>query len=112
MNQEEYNELYEKALALDDDFEPVQLDYDILPGETRGQAQTRCLTDLGILIPVVGGYLIDSDAAAKYDPNLLKVLEALAMAETLAALDKQVEEGKLILTVNDEGYIVYAPKAD
>ena len=49
MNQEEYTEVYERLLELDEDFEPLSLDYDVLPGETPGEAQTRCLVELGIL---------------------------------------------------------------
>lgn len=110
MNQEEYSELYRKALELDEDFEPVYLDFEIEPGEDEGEAQLRCLLSLGILIQVGDAFVVDRAKAKEYDPNLLKILDAMFNSERLAELDRLVEQGEYFTSVDEEGNIIYVHK--
>lgn len=107
MNDQEYFDLYTQMLFNDPGFEPIDIPYEQLPGESEEEAIFRWLLDNGILYLVNGAVFIDAVVAEAYDPNLLKFLEALAMAEVQKTLDELENKGLVASSINAEGDLIY-----
>jgi hypothetical protein len=108
MNYEDYRKLYSQALRLDDEFRTVDIPVEVGPEETEDQAFMRFLLDQDFIEVRSDQWRItDRDRVKEYDPNLLKILDAMIMSKERADLDELVEIGFLFMTADEHGNIVY-----
>jgi len=108
MKFEEYQKLYAEALKLDDEFETVQLPVELKEGETPQEGFLRFLIEQD-LIESQGDYwrIKDREKINDFNPNLLKILDAMVMASVHAEMDTLMELGYVYMTVDEEGNILY-----
>jgi hypothetical protein len=108
MKYEEYQKLYADALRLDDEFETVILPIEIREGEEADEAFLRFLVDEGLIETDEDNWKIkDREKINEYNPNLLKILDAMIMASVRAEMDALIDLGFVYLTADEEGNIVY-----
>lgn len=108
MKYEDYREMYNKALLLDEEFNTVILPVDIEDGETEDEAFLRFLLEKEF-VECKGDQwrIINRDKIEEYNPNLLKLLEARVMAAVRAEMDELVDLGFVYMTADNEGNIIY-----
>lgn len=108
MKYEDYREIYADALKLDDDFETVILPVEIEEGETQEEAFLRFLLNEDLVeVDEEHWRIKDRGRINEYNPNLLKVLDAMIMASVMAEMDSLIEMGYVYMTVDEEGNIIY-----
>jgi hypothetical protein len=107
MQEQEYFDTYIGMLALDEDFAPIEIPIDILPGEDEGEEIFKWLIDNNIIYLEEGVIFINEKEAKEYDPNLFKYLQAMSIAESQQALDSLEKQGLVSSSVNSSGEIVY-----
>jgi hypothetical protein len=108
MKYEEYQEFYINALRLDDDFEPVEIPIESLPDEAPGNTFLRFLIDKGFIEMRGDKVRLGNRQKIKdYNPNLLKILDAICMSATMAELDDWHDKGYIIMSVDDDGDVIY-----
>lgn len=108
MKYEDYREMYNKALLLDEEFSTVNLPVEVEDGESEDEAFLRFLVGKEF-VELKGDQwrIINRDKIIEYNPNLLKILEARIMAAVRAEMDELVELGFVYMTADEEGNIIY-----
>lgn len=108
MNFEDYQEIYVEILKLDEDFNTIMLPVDLQPGEDESEAFYRFLVSEGFIETNGDNWKIkDREKIKEFDPNLLKILDAMIMSNVYAEIDRLLELGVVYMTVDEDGNIVY-----
>jgi hypothetical protein len=109
MTEDEYREMYAQALSLDEDFAPIDIPIDQLPGEEIADTLLRFLEEEGMIVMNDDVFVIpDRQKIADFDPNLLKILDAIWLSETYATLDSLEEMGLVYTSVDEDGNIIHS----
>jgi hypothetical protein len=108
MNYEDYKAMYNQILRLDKEFDTVVLPIELKQGESEDEAFLRFLVEEDFVETKGDLWRIKNrEKIEKFNPNLLKVLDAMVMATVRAELDELIELGYVYMTADEEGNIIY-----
>lgn len=108
MNYEDYRNMYNQVLKLDKEFDTVILPVEVEPGESEDDAFIRFLIESDFIESRGDQWRIkDRKKIEAFNPNLLKVLDAMIMATVRAEMDELIDLGFVFMTADEEGNIVY-----
>ena len=107
MTFDEYYEHFCQMLLLDDDFKQVELEVELLPGESTEDAFIRFMLDNEYMVEYNDGYLYDMQKLREFDSNLAKIIEATVNAELYSTMDDLVEKGIVTQSIDEDGEAVW-----
>jgi hypothetical protein len=108
MNFDEYREIYDALLDMDEDFETVVLPIELEPGETQEEGIIRFLLDEDLIEEHEEEWVIkDRDRFRIEYPNLLKLLDSRIKANLMAEMDELIEMGYAFMSADEDGDIIY-----
>lgn len=108
MNYEEYRDLYDAVLDLDEDFETIVLPIDLQPGETTEEGIIRYMLENDLIEEDDDEWrIIDRERFNAFNPNLLKLLDSRIKANLMAEMDSLIEMGLAFMSADENGDIIY-----
>lgn len=108
MDRQEYQEILLDVLSHEEGFKRIEVPVEVEPGESDQEAWFRWMIDQHMIDFDEHGtlFIVDKEKIKNFDPNMLKILNALIKADTYARLDMMEDAGILYTSVDPDGNII------